>query len=44
MLCATTLWQCDFYCQRVLTVTGIRDLFLPVSQHAETRRVGLRSN
>jgi len=36
---ATTLWQCDFYAKKVLTIKGFRDLFLLVFLHVETRRV-----
>jgi len=36
---AATLWQCDFYSKKVLTLKGFRDLFLLVFLHVETRRV-----
>jgi putative transposase len=36
---AATLWQCDFYVKRVLTMKGFRDLFLLVFLHVESRRV-----
>lgn len=36
---AATLWQCDFYAKKVLTVKGFRDLFLLVFLHVESRRV-----
>ena len=36
---AATLWQCDFYSKKVLTVKGFRDLFLLVFLHVESRRV-----
>lgn len=36
---AATLWQCDFYAKKVLTIKGFRDLFLLVFLHVETRRV-----
>ncbi|CAL1125513.1 unnamed protein product [Cladocopium goreaui] len=36
---ATTLWQCDFYAKKVLTIKGFRDLFLLVFLHVESRRV-----
>jgi putative transposase len=36
---AATLWQCDFYAKKVLTIKGFRDLFLLVFIHVETRRV-----
>src|SRR6185312_3086747 len=35
---AATLWQCDFYAKKVLTVKGFRDLYLLVFLHVETRR------
>lgn len=36
---AATLWQCDFYSKKVLTIKGFRDLFLLVFLHVESRRV-----
>ena len=36
---AASLWQADFLTQRVLTVKGIRDAFMLVFLHVETRRV-----
>jgi putative transposase len=36
---AATLWQCNFYAKKVLTVKGFRDLFVLVFLHVETRRV-----
>ncbi len=36
---AATLWQCDFYSKKVLTIKGFRDLFLLVFIHVDTRRV-----
>ena len=36
---AATLWQCDFFSKKVLTVKGFRDLFLLIFIHVETRRV-----
>jgi len=36
---AASLWQCDFYAKKVLTIKGFRDLFLLVFIHVETRRV-----
>jgi len=36
---AATLWQCDFFSKKVLTIKGFRDLFLMVFLHVETRRV-----
>ncbi len=36
---AATLWQCDFYAKKVLTLKGLRDLYLLIFLHVETRRV-----
>jgi len=36
---AATLWQCDFFSKKVLTPKGLRDLFVLVFLHVETRRV-----
>lgn len=36
---AATLWQCDFFSKKVLTIKGFRDLFVLVFLHVETRRV-----
>lgn len=36
---AASLWQCDFYAKKVLTLKGFRDLYLLVFLHVETRRV-----
>ena len=36
---AATLWQCDFFSKRVLTIKGFRDLYLLVFLHVESRRV-----
>ena len=36
---AATLWQCDFFSKKVLTIKGFRDLFLLVFLHVESRRV-----
>ncbi len=36
---AATLWQCDFYSEKVLTFKGLRDLYLLIFLHVETRRV-----
>jgi putative transposase len=38
---AASLWQCDFFSQKVLTTKGIRDAFLLAFLHVETRRVVL---
>jgi putative transposase len=36
---ASTLWQCDFFSRKVLTSKGLRDLFVLVFLHVESRRV-----
>ncbi|MBS0207106.1 MAG: DDE-type integrase/transposase/recombinase [Planctomycetes bacterium] len=36
---AATLWQCDFYAKKVLTLKGFRELYLLIFLHVETRRV-----
>ncbi|MHC2066154.1 integrase core domain-containing protein [Bremerella sp. T1] len=36
---AATLWQCDFYSKRVLTLKGWRDLYVLVFLHVDSRRV-----
>jgi putative transposase len=36
---AKTLWQCDFYAKKVLTIKGWRDLYLLVFLHVDSRRV-----
>ncbi len=36
---AATLWQCDFYAKKVLTLRGFRDVYLLIFLHVETRRV-----
>ena len=36
---AATLWQCDFYAKRVLTLKGWRDLYLLIFLHVESRKV-----
>lgn len=36
---ADSLWQCDFYAKKVLTMTGFRDLYLLVFLHVGSRRV-----
>jgi putative transposase len=38
---AASLWQCDFFSQKVLTTKGIREAFLLAFLHVETRRVVL---
>jgi putative transposase len=34
-----TLWQCNFFSKKVVSKTGLRDLFVLVFLHVETRRV-----
>jgi putative transposase len=36
---AKTMWQCNFYSKKVVSKTGLRDLFVLVFLHLETRRV-----
>ncbi len=36
---AKTMWQCDFFSKKVVSATGLRDLFALVFLHVETRRV-----
>lgn len=36
---AATLWQCDFYAKKVLTLKGFRDLCLLIFLHLDSRRV-----
>jgi hypothetical protein len=36
---AASLWQLDFLSQKILTTKGIRDAFILVFLHVETRRV-----
>jgi putative transposase len=36
---AKTLWQCDFFAKKVLTLKGFRDLYILIFLHVETRRV-----
>ena len=40
---AASLWECDFFSQKVLTLTGIREVFVLAFLHVETRRVILSS-
>ena len=35
---AATLWQCDFFTKKVLTIKGFRDAFVLVFLHVGTRR------
>lgn len=36
---AASLWQCDFFSQKVLTLTGIREVFVLALLHVQSRRV-----
>jgi putative transposase len=36
---AASLWQCDFFTQKVVTIKGVREVFLLAFLHVETRRV-----
>ncbi|QDU28987.1 Integrase core domain protein [Anatilimnocola aggregata] len=36
---AASLWQCDFFSKRILTLRGIREVFVLAFLHVETRRV-----
>jgi putative transposase len=36
---AATLWQCDFYAKKALTLKGFRDLYILIFLHVESRRV-----
>lgn len=36
---AESLWQCDFLSRKVMTVTGMRDVFVMVFIHVKTRQV-----
>ncbi|WP_425619061.1 integrase core domain-containing protein [Anatilimnocola sp. NA78] len=36
---AASLWQCDFFSKRLLTMKGIREVFVLAFIHVETRRV-----
>lgn len=38
---AASLWQCDFFSKRILTLRGIREVFVLAFIHVETRRVVL---
>lgn len=38
---AASLWQCDFFSKRIVTLKGIRDAFVLAFLHLETRRVVL---
>jgi len=36
---AKTLWQCDFFAKKVLTLKGFRDLYILIFLYVKTRRV-----
>jgi putative transposase len=36
---AKTMWQCDFFSKTIVSKTGLRDVFVLVFLHVETRRV-----
>ena len=36
---ASTMWQCDFFSKKIVSRTGLRDVFVLVFLHVETRRV-----
>ncbi|MFY9255550.1 MAG: integrase core domain-containing protein [Fuerstiella sp.] len=36
---AKTMWQCDFYSKKVVSRQGLRDLYVLIFLHLETRRV-----
>jgi putative transposase len=36
---AASLWQCDFFSQKIVTVTGFRQVFMLAFLHVQTRRV-----
>ena len=36
---AASLWQCDFFSKRILTLRGIREVFVLAFLHVESRRV-----
>jgi putative transposase len=38
---AASLWQCDFFSKRILTIKGIREVFVLAFLNVETRRVVL---
>jgi putative transposase len=38
---AATLWQCDFFSKRIVTAKGLRDAFVLVFLHVQSRRVFL---
>ena len=41
---AATLWQCDFYSKKALTLKGFRDLYILVFLHVESRWVFITSS
>lgn len=36
---SASLWQCDYFSQKVLTLKGLREVFVAAFLHVETRRV-----
>ena len=36
---AKTMWQCDFFSKKIVSKAGLRDIFVLVFLHVETRRV-----
>jgi len=40
---AVSLWQCDFFTQKILTIKGMREVFILVFLNVKTRRVVLSS-
>lgn len=36
---AVSLWQCDFFSQRIVTLTGVRHAFVLVFIHIKTRQI-----
>lgn len=36
---AKTMWQCDFFSKKIVSKTGLRDVFVLVFLHVDTRRV-----
>jgi putative transposase len=36
---ASTLWQCDFFSKKIVSRSGLRDIFVLVFLHVETRRI-----
>jgi len=36
---ATTMWQCDFFSKKIVSKTGLRDIFVLVFLHVQSRQV-----